>query len=100
MKGRLSEIPGVVAAAKANLKNPPKIHTETAILQNDGTVGMIKNDLELYLNQVPEMKKDLAPLRESAIKELEAYGQWLRKDLLRRSNGDFRIGDDKFRESL
>ena len=31
---------------------------------------------------------------------MEAYGQWLRKDLLPRSNGDFRIGDDKFRRKL
>ena len=100
LKGRLAEIPGVIAAAKANLKNPPKIHTETAMLQNDGTVGMIKNDLELYISQVPELKKELSPLQDSAVKELEAYGQWLRKDLLPRSNGDFRIGDDKFRRKL
>src|SRR5205807_8216406 len=31
--GRLKGIPAVVAAAKANLKAPPKVHTETAIQQ-------------------------------------------------------------------
>jgi uncharacterized protein (DUF885 family) len=32
--GRLKGIPAVVAAAKANLQHPPKVHTETAIQQN------------------------------------------------------------------
>jgi uncharacterized protein (DUF885 family) len=100
VKARLSEIPRVVAAAKVNLKNPPKIYTETAIQQNGGTVGMIKNDLNLYLDQVPELKKELAPLQAEAAKELEAYGQWLQKDLLPRSQGEFRLGDEKFKRKL
>ena len=100
VKSRLAEIPSVIAAAKSNLKNPPKIHTETAILQNDGTIGLIKQDLDVYVDQVPEMKKLLAPAREEAVKALKAYGDWLRRDLLPRSNGDFRIGDEKFRRKL
>ena len=100
VKSRLTKIPAVIAAAEANLKNPPKIHTETAILQNDGTIGLIKDDLDAYVDQVPEMKKELAPAREEAVKALKAYGDWLRHDLLPRSNGDFRLGDQKFRRKL
>src|SRR3981081_4447864 len=35
--GRLKGVPAVVAAAKANLKTPPKVRTHTAIQQNHGT---------------------------------------------------------------
>ncbi|HTR80733.1 MAG TPA: DUF885 domain-containing protein [Bacteroidota bacterium] len=100
VKSRLEGIPAVVTAAETNLKNPPKIHTETAIDQNSGTIDMIKNDLKMYLDQAPEMKKELAPAQAEAVKALEAYGRWMKTDLLPRSNGDFRIGDEKFKRKL
>jgi uncharacterized protein (DUF885 family) len=46
------------------------------------------------------MKTELAPAREKAVAALEDYGKWLKEDLLPRSNGDFRIGDAKFRKKL
>jgi len=100
VKERLAGIPAVVDAAEANLKNPTKIHTETAILQNSGTIGLIENDLNMYLSQTPELKAEFAPVQAQAVKALEQYGKWLQKDLLPRANGDFRIGDDKFKRKL
>ena len=99
-KSRLEAIPAVIAAAKANLKNPPKVYTETAIQQNGGTIGLIRSDMQQFVDQAPEMKTELAPAREKAIAALEDYGKWLKEDLLPRSNGDFRIGDAKFRQKL
>ncbi|HEX6790625.1 MAG TPA: DUF885 family protein, partial [Candidatus Krumholzibacteria bacterium] len=43
VKGRLEAIPSVIAAAKANLKNPPEMHTKTAIQQNQGNIALIKD---------------------------------------------------------
>lgn len=100
VKSRLEGIPGVIAAAKANLKNPPKIYTETAIMQNPGTISLIKNDLAMYLDSIPELQKEFAPVQQIAIKELEDYGKWLKNDLLPASTGDFRLGDEKFRRKL
>jgi uncharacterized protein (DUF885 family) len=100
VKARLHQIPDVLAAARANLKNPPKVHTETAILQNKGNINMIRRDLQMFLDQVPELKEEFAPVQESAAKALEEYGQWLEKELLPRSTGDFRLGDEKFRRKL
>jgi uncharacterized protein (DUF885 family) len=100
VKSRLEEVPRVIDAAKANLKNPPKTHTETAILQNKGNVGMVRSELNSFLDQVPEMKTEFASVQETAAKAFEEYGTWLEKDLLPRSNADFRIGDEKFRRKL
>ena len=98
-KARLELIPNVVAAAKANLKNPPKVHTETAISQNKGVIALIKGDLQMFIDQAG-MNDELAPAQAVAIKALEDYGTWLEKDLLPRSNGEFRLGDAKFRQKL
>src|SRR5438552_6028389 len=46
------------------------------------------------------MKKELAPLQEKTATALEDYKKWLEKDLLPRSDGDFRLGADKFRKKL
>lgn len=100
VKERLKGIPSILAAAKVNLKNPPKIHTETAIRQNPGTISMIRDELKTYLDQVPELKVEFAPLQAEAVKALEEYGQWLEKDLLPNATGDFRLGDEKYRRKL
>ena len=100
LKQRLEGVQPVIDAARANLKNPPRIHTETAIRQNDGVVSLIRDELETILAAAPGMKAELQPARESAIAALEEYGQWLREDLLPRSSGDFRIGGEKYRTKL
>ena len=98
--GRLNGIPAVVAAAKANLKNPPSVHTETAIQQNKGTTNLVKAQLEPLVKQAPALEKEFRTAQATALAALADYQQWLEKDLLPRSNGDFRLGDEKFRKKL
>jgi uncharacterized protein (DUF885 family) len=100
VKARLKGLPTILAAAKANLKNPPKIHTETAIRQNPGTVSLIRDELKTYLDQVPELKDEFAPVQAEAVKALEDYGQWLEKELLPKATGDFRLGEQKYKRKL
>ncbi len=97
---RLKGVPAALDAAKTNLQNPPKIHTETAILQNQGTISLIQAELNRFLEQAPQLKEELAPAQQAAIEALEAYGTWLESDLLPRSNGEFRLGEEKFRAKL
>jgi uncharacterized protein (DUF885 family) len=52
------------------------------------------------VNQAPQVAKDLGPIQDKTAKALEDYKAWLQKDLLPRSDGDFRIGADKFRKKL
>ena len=98
---RLKGVPAALAAAKANLKNPPRIHTETAILQNPGAVALIGGQLDAFLEEAPpELRAEMEAPRKAAVAALEEYGKWLEEDLLPRSNGDFRIGEEKFRKKL
>jgi uncharacterized protein (DUF885 family) len=100
LQKRMEAIPFVIEQAKANLKNPPQIYTETAIEQTQGAISLVREGLNPLLDQAPELKKQLAPLQEKTAQALEEYKQWLQKDLLPRSKGDFRLGADKFRKKL
>jgi len=97
VKGRLQAIPKLLMDARANLKNPPQISTETAIFQNKGTITLIRDELNQYLEQVPELLEEIKPVQAEAVKALEAYDEWLTKELLPRSTGDFRLGAEKYR---
>ena len=100
VRQRLEKLPSVLAAARQNLQHPPMIFTETAILQNPGTISMVRDELQSFIDQVPEMKEKLVPAQDAAVAALEAYGTWLAQHLKPRSDGDFRIGDMKFRRKL
>jgi uncharacterized protein (DUF885 family) len=100
IKARLEKIPAVIAQAKANLKNPPQVYTETAIDQTQGAISLIKEGLNETLDKAPKAKADLASLQEKTIAALNDYKTWLKNDLLPRSTADFRIGADKFRKKL
>jgi uncharacterized protein (DUF885 family) len=100
LRKRMEAIPAVIAQAKANLKHSPKVHTETAIDQMQGAVGFVREGLNPLLDRSPQMKKELAPLQEKTAAALEEYKKWLQTDLLPRSDGDFRLGMDKFRKKL
>ncbi len=100
LRKRLEAIPGVIAQAKANLQHPPKVYTETAIEQTQGAISLVREGLTPLLGQAPQLGKDLAPIQEKTAKALEDYKNWLQKDLPPRSDGDFRLGADKFRKKL
>src|SRR6202011_5877164 len=100
LRKRMEAIPTVIAQAQKNLQHPPRIYTETAIEQTQGAISLVREGLGPLLDRVPQMKKDLAPLQEKTAKALEDYKKWLQDDLLKRSDGDFRIGADKFRKKL
>ena len=97
---RLKAIPRQLAAAKANLQHPPRVFTETAIAQNKGAIAFVQEDLDDFIKQAPEMKAVLAPARARALAALKDYGHWLEKDLLARSDGDFRFGKEHFEQRL
>ena len=100
LRQRMEGIPSVIAQAKANLQHPPRVHTETAIEQTQGAISLVREGLAPLLDRVPQMKKELAPLQEKTTAALEDYKKWLEKDLLPRSDGDFRLGAEKFRKKL
>jgi hypothetical protein len=100
MIGRLKRISSVVRQARANLKNPSEVQVRTAIKQNQGNINLIKNDLPKVLERLPGMEDSLAYPMNAALGALRGYQEFLEKDLLSRSDGDFRLGKKLFEKKL
>ena len=90
----------MIAQAKANLQHPPRVHTETAIEQTQGAINLVREGFAPLLDQAGKTKKDLAPLQQKTATALEDYKKRLQNDLLPRSDGNFRLGAEKYRKKL
>ena len=99
---REKQMPALLAAARVNLKNPPRVYTEIAIEQLPGIVSFFEKDVPLAFADAkdPEMKAEFAETNAAVIEGLKSYLGWLKTDLLARSNGDFRIGAETFSKKL
>lgn len=96
---RMELIPKVIAAAKQNLKNPPRVHTETAIRQNRGAIAFYEKDIFEFAgktSQLAALKAAAAPVAAA----LKDYQKFLENDLLPRANGEWRLGREKFAQKL
>ena len=96
---RITHIPKVIAAAKASLTNPPKVLTEIAIQRNRGAIAFYEKDIFEFANENAATSELAGPCRE-AVKALKEYQEYLEKDLLTRSAGDWRLGKEKFYQKL
>ena len=98
---RAKQVPRFLEQAKANLKNPPKMHVETAIKQNMGNISMIKNELATAGKTLsPELQSDIQAASGAAITALEDFGKWLEHDLMPRASKDTRLGKELFDKKL
>lgn len=101
LEGRLSGIPALVRSAQQRLTAaPPRIHTETAIAQNKGLIGLCKAELPALFASAPARKAELDAAAKAAAAALEGFQAFLEKDLLPRSGGDFRLGRARFEKKL
>ncbi len=79
---------------------PPRIHTETAIPQNKGLIALCKSELPALFASVPAQQAELDAAARAAAAALEDFQAFLEKDLLPRSDGDFRLGRARFEKKL
>jgi uncharacterized protein (DUF885 family) len=95
-------MPKVLAEARANLKNPPRIYTEIAIEQMPGSISFFQNDVPLAFKAVtdPKLLADFRAANGAVIASLKEYEQWMKQDLLPRSQGDFRLGPSTYAKKL
>jgi uncharacterized protein (DUF885 family) len=103
---RERQIERLLADARANLQNPPRIYTETAIAQVGGSI-------DYFTTVVPQMferagggrlpaarRAEFETANESVVRALVSFREWLRAELLPRSNGDYAIGAENYRRKL
>jgi uncharacterized protein (DUF885 family) len=92
-------IPRVLAEARKNLKDPPRVMVETAIKQTRGAIGYYESDIFALAEETPQLstlKKAAAPVLQS----LREHLKFLQEEVLPRAKGDWRLGKEKFARKL
>ncbi len=98
---KLENVPAYYAAAKENIKNPTKEHTDLAIAQHAGTeevFKMLEDSAKAVKNTDPKLAENLAKAR-AAIKDYLAFLQAKLNDKTIKWR-DFRIGKELFAEKF
>ncbi len=99
---REKAMPAALAEARKNLENPPRIYTDIAIEQIDGNRGFFQTAVASAFPDVSD-KALLAEFKDANDAVIAAFGEykkWLQEDLLKRSGGDFAIGEETYRKKL
>ncbi|MCX5785409.1 MAG: DUF885 domain-containing protein [Elusimicrobia bacterium] len=93
---RLKQFPLILEQAQRNLSRPPKIWTEHAIKETEVSIAGISDFMPIfrgYTRYDPVLKAQVDDTLEKVKTALERYRDFLQKDILPVSDGDFRAGD-------
>jgi uncharacterized protein (DUF885 family) len=96
---RMESIPEILELARQTVGRPPRIKTETAIKQAKGAVDFYRNVLFTMAGE-PRESSALAEKAAPVAAALERFVQYLETEVLPRSDGDWRIGREKFDKKL
>jgi len=96
---RIAEAPKVLAAARQNLKHPPKPILETAIRQNRGAIGFFDGGILELAGETPQ-RDQLKAAGSKLATRLREYQTFLEGELMQRADGDWRLGKERFAKKL
>jgi len=101
LAGRLREVPDYLDAARARLREMPRIHVETAIGQLDGTLALIESEVPAALQAAARdgHSADLSQEIDRAAAAVRGYQDWLRAELPN-AQRPARLGADLFARKL
>jgi uncharacterized protein (DUF885 family) len=98
---RLGQIPAVLAEARRQLGQMPRVHLETAVGQFAGTIAMIGKDVDAAVEAAPQCAGPLARVRPAALEALAEHRGWLCAQLDSPDGfADPRIGPERFTRKL
>ncbi|MGH9370147.1 MAG: DUF885 domain-containing protein [Vicinamibacterales bacterium] len=99
---KLRQVNRLMQAARDNIKDPPGIFVKVGLESLRGTLKFINDDLPRAFSRLDDLHilGDLADASVAAATAVEAYIEYLEKDLAPRSKGSFRLGKNKFEQKL
>ena len=91
---KLRKVPALVAAARANIDNPPRLFAERGASMMRGASEMLGKDLDLAFAADPNvaLRDSLRRAANAAIPLVDAYAAYLEHDVAPGAKGDFTIG--------
>ncbi len=95
---RLEQIPALYAAARNNLENPPRVFTELAIRMAKGSAKFLEGSVKNWAEgAAPD---GFSAAHATAVAEAKGYADWLEKELLPKSSGNYALGEQRFLTKL
>ncbi len=106
---RLDQVPELVDLSRKQLSRAPRVHLETALQQNAGTVALVRDEVARLLKSDASMNASVEPAQSRALDALGRHGAYLQQMLDRpgaarsadsETDDGFRLGPEKFARKL
>ena len=99
---KLRQAPRLLAAARANVKEPPGIFTKIGLETSRGILTFIETDLPRAFAGLDDLHLlgDLADASAEAAAAVGSYVQYLDEEIAPRSRASFRLGRERFERKL
>jgi len=91
---KLKNVPRLLAAARQNIKDPPRVFVERAVVMFRGASGLLANDLALAFASVADQRQqgDLKSAASTARNAIDEYTAELETRVLPTAAGDYAVG--------
>jgi uncharacterized protein (DUF885 family) len=96
---RMKYIPTIVDVARATITTPPKVKTQTAILQTQGAIDFYSGEIYLVTGK-PKTDAELTAATAPVIEALKKHLAFLKDTVLPRSGENWRVGRALFEKKL
>lgn len=91
---KLRQVPALLAAARANISNPPRLFAERGASMMSASADMLGKDLDAAFATEPNvaLRDSLRRAADAAAPQIRAYAVYLQRDVIPTATGDFAIG--------
>jgi uncharacterized protein (DUF885 family) len=99
---KLRQVPALIAAAKANIKEPPPLFVKTALETLRGLLMFLDVDLPRAFSALDDLSvlSDLADVSTEAHSAIAGYITYLEEEVAPKTRASFRLGDALFAQKL
>lgn len=93
---KLQGVPSLLAAARENIVNPPRIFAERGLGMMKNASVMLGADLDLAFaaEHGTPLMDSLRTTADAARRDIDAYASWFEQQVLPTATGDWRVGGD------
>jgi uncharacterized protein (DUF885 family) len=99
LAGRLTQVPDRLALAQATLADLPRVHVETALVQTEGNLLLVRDEVSRLIALEPGLAALVEPAQAAAAEALVGFRTFLAGQA-ESANGDPRLGADLFAQRL
>jgi uncharacterized protein (DUF885 family) len=99
---KLRQVPSLIAAARANIKEPPGLFVKTALETLRGLLIFIDNDLPRACSAIDDvfLLTDLADASMEASRAIAEYVDHLEREVMPKAKASFRLGEALFTQKM